>query len=281
MSEHVTETEKPCVRGCTIARRHAEECEDRDTCAGCLPRPAQHGRLCLGCHRRLVNLIDNIPGQHDLLRAFIQKAGTSGPQQLETEARITTQWRTDSSAPYPSGLYAKGYVGAPQESEPLRSACIDSARALTDWLAVVIDDLIEATGASGPTRLYTQAAEHGLKRVRWSAVLDRYVADDVPPAYEVHDAARWLGAQIGRLEAQEWVGDVWEEIAEHMSQAHSLAPWRTQVSSLDGIECPECHRMALVHFGGDDFVSCTACKAVVEWGRYWIWVRELEARRTA
>ena len=66
-----------------------------------------------------------------------------------------------------------------------------------------------------------------------------------------------------------------------MSQAHSLAPWRTQVSSLDGIECPECHRMALVHFGGDDFVSCTSCKAVIEWGRYWIWVRELEARRTA
>ena len=30
MSEHVTETEKPCVRGCTIARRHAEEILEAD-----------------------------------------------------------------------------------------------------------------------------------------------------------------------------------------------------------------------------------------------------------
>src|SRR5690349_2475215 len=48
----MSETTEACIRGCSMLRRHLADCEDPETCRGCLPRRAEVGHLCGPCHRR-------------------------------------------------------------------------------------------------------------------------------------------------------------------------------------------------------------------------------------
>lgn len=286
-SDHVTQTqqlEQPCVRGCTKARRHVTDCEDRDACEGCFPRPAEHGRLCLSCHRRLVQWVDDAPAQVHLLRLVTAKGSpNSVPDTVETNAKIVTGWRTSSGAAHPSGLYARSTPHAAAEEEPVRIAAIDTAREIEDWISEQIEHLVQEHDAAGPARAMTAAArehgEHG--RWRWSHGVEDYVWTDPPARYVIESGARWLYAQIARFEQRPEVGDLWQELGEMMSRAHALAPWRQETAVLDGIECPACHKMGLVRFGGDDFVSCSMCNVHIEEDRYWIWVKILNEGRKA
>jgi hypothetical protein len=60
-----------------------------------------------------------------------------------------------------------------------------------------------------------------------------------------------------------------------------LAPWREEAARLKGIECPQCHAIALVRYGGDEHVTCQRCNAHIEPDRYAIWVRVLANERKA
>jgi hypothetical protein len=53
-----------CKGLCRMARRHLDECADSGMgadCGGCLPRPATHGLICEGDHRRLERSLYEIP----------------------------------------------------------------------------------------------------------------------------------------------------------------------------------------------------------------------------
>ena len=260
----------PCARGCTRARQHVEECDVQE-CSGCLPRSAEHGRLCPSCHRRLLQWIDVAPAQVHLLRMVVGKVLPGAmPGVVETNAKIVTTWRTDSGQGYPSSLYAKSSTPAYAESEPIRTAALDLAQDIEDWLSEQVEMLVDAHGMTGPDR-----ALSGFER-------DLIRLGAPPPArFVLGPACRWLAAQIGRLEEVEHIADLWDELGERMSHAHALAPWRQQASSLDGISCPHCQRMSLVLYGGDDFVTCTTswCQSTFEWERYAIWARMLVAAR--
>ncbi|WP_346007448.1 hypothetical protein [Janibacter terrae] len=277
----------PCVRGCTQARQHVTDCEDRDTCDGCLPRPAEHGHLCHSCHRRLVQWLADVPAQVHLLRLVTGKASPNSlPDIVETNAKIVTTWRTDSGQGYPSGLYAKGTPHAVAEGEPVRLAAIDVAQELEDWISIQIEELVERYDAAGPERALTTHerlnGRHGRMRLGMrNTERPEYVWTPPPPRYVLAPGARWLLAQVGRFEYDPGIGDLYGELGEMMSRAHALAPWRQETAVLDGIECPECHRMGLVRYGGDDFVSCTMCPAHIEEDRYWAWVRILNEERRA
>lgn len=103
-----------CRGLCRIARRHLDSCGD-DKCRGCLPRPATHGRLCEGDHRRLECALYDIPrvlilldrhknpGQRGQSSDRIRRTKGDPPAPLnldilDAEQRIldiTTEWARD------------------------------------------------------------------------------------------------------------------------------------------------------------------------------------------
>jgi len=248
-----------CIRGCTIARKHETDCPDRDACKGCEPREAKHGWLCEGCHLRLLDWLTNAPGQHALLKI------TATPSL--------------SQAMQPDAIHASTY-GAPT---PLNIAAASTMTDLTDVLSGWVEMVADQHGMRGPIALLTRnGIENPQGRQlnpRWSHFAGQSVWCDPPIRFEIHAACLWLRGQIERLEACPGIGDLWGELGEVMSQAHCLAPWREESARLKGIECPECHSIALVRYGGDEHVTCQRCNAHVSPGRYAIWTRELAGVR--
>jgi hypothetical protein len=269
----------PCARGCVQARKHITDCTEKD-CKGCLPRGAEFGGLCYGCHSRLLNMLHTAPAQHALLEAVVAPSFAQDYAQ-PTMARVPGP-RVDSSGAYYMALAKR--TGASEGSEPLRLACIDTATALTDILSEWVEMLAEQHAMSGPIRLATgSGTAWGHWRVsRWPLAVDEapeWVWSDPPALFAIGSACKWLLAQVALLESCPGIKSLWAELAETMSQAHALAPWREQAATLKGIECPECHRSTLRLFGGDEDVTCTTCHATIGWDRYAIWVRELQQRR--
>ena len=281
----------PCVRGCTRARQHITDCEDRDACEGCEPVGAEHGRLCYRCHQRLVQWIEDAPAQVHLLRLVVGKGSpNSVPNTVETNAKIVTQWRTSDGQAHPSGLYAKGTESAFAESEPIRLAAIDVAQEIEDWFSIQIEELVQEYEQAGPDRAMTAHERKEGKHGKWVAKfvgLDGpdddgdYVWVSPPERYVLASGARWLYAQVGRFEQRPEIGDLYSELGEIMSRAHAIAPWRKECAVLDGIECPACHKMGLVRFGGDSFVTCSKCNEHMHEDRYWVWVKILSEERKA
>lgn len=266
-----TET-RLCVRGCTAPRRHVfTEGTGRacgEDCTGCLPRSAEYGRLCFDCHKRLKRMLTEAPGQHAILVADV---APSFAQHLhaETQARIRTQWRTDTSQPYPDGLYANPQGGSPQESEPLRVACLDHAQQLSDWLSSYVERVCDDYAMVGPTKALNGPESDPTRCAHptWR--------------FKVTTACAWLLEQIERLEWYDAVGDDFEELNSIMGQAHALRPWRDQVARIPGVPCPNCHRTTLVRYGGEEDVECQTkwCESVFTPARYGVWVRMLAQDR--
>ncbi len=262
-----------CIRGCTAPRRHVfVESEGRtcgEDCSGCLPREAEYGQVCFHCHKRLKRMLTEAPGQHAVLCADV---APSFAQHLhaETQARIRTSWRTDTDQRYPDGLFASAQGGAPQESEPIRLACLEVAQELADWLSQLVERLCDDYGMTGPERMLNGAEQDPARcgHPTWR--------------FEVTTASAWLVEQIGRLEFYDSVGDDFEDLSMLMARAHALRPWREQVARIPGVPCPNCHRPTLVRYGGEVDVECQTryCQSIFTPERYGLWVRMLHEERT-
>lgn len=249
-----------CVRGCTRARRHLDTCEDNDACSGCEPRRANHGLLCGPCHNRLAEWLRVAPMQHDLL---VVMAAPTLEQILSDEPR--------------------GSLDGPPA--PLSVHALAAAWDITDMLSGLVDFVCEVHGLTGPPRLRTGDSLVNPRKVSWSESLGEYFWTDPPPRYATARAAKWLTAQMERLEMLETIGDDWDALGLVMSLGHAVAPWRETSARLDGIPCPECHHMSLELFGGTVNVTCTnrKCKTEIAPRRYAIWARmytEERAERT-
>ena len=253
---------EPCIRGCTAPRQHVTACEDREACRGCLPRAAEFGHLCERCHLRLSASLAEVPGQHALLMATVAPSSQVAIRPQPTHGR-PDYTPTESDAP--RYIYVTGTTtSSPQEGEPVRIACLDTAQGLADLLSEWIEWVCEVHAATGPTRVQTQAEREG-----WS---------EPPMRFEIDTAVRWLRGNIGRLESLEAVGDMMEDLRALMGQAHALAPWREEVKRINGIPCPACHRHTLRQYGGRDTVTCVTewCKEEIPQDRYMIWARMYE-----
>jgi hypothetical protein len=256
-------------------------------CRGCLPREAEFGRLCNGCHQRLLNMLHTAPAQHRLLLAVVEP---SSQQSLAAQPKRPwpDTWRTDSEGPH--YRHPPSPVAASEGCLPLRVDAFDTARQIADTLSAWVEMLVNQHELHGPVDLRTGAEDAGGRHGRWRESrwpLRRDDPDDLPVPvwqdpplrFEISSASRWLIAQLERLESSPGIRDLWGELADVMVQAHALAPWREQAAALKGIECPECHRNTLRLFGGDENVTCTTCRASIPWARYAVWVRELAQRR--
>jgi hypothetical protein len=294
--ETVGAIRRACTRGCLTPRRHVADCVDRESCDGCFPRPAEYGLLCYPCHKRFEELVKAIPGQHRLLMIAAIPSGELNISQ-ETIAKIGDGWRTDSDQRH-QGPYAHGSTAAAESSEPMRTAALDAAQMVSDWLSETIERLVEDYRCAGPVRLMTLHEQAGNGRVVWKsaeagyrplvvhgsgpdAMAGEYVWTEPPPRFEIHAGTTWLMAQMERLEYDDAIGDVVEQFSDLMSQAHALAPWREQVAKLPGIPCRTCHRCTLARFGGQEFVTCLnqKCRETYSPGEYAIWTRVLADAR--
>lgn len=129
---------------------------------------------------------------------------------------------------------------------PISAAIFDVRQTLADQLALWVDDFAEDVDLTKPDRSTVEA-----------------------------DAAfllRWIKS----LELCDWIGDWWEELAETMSQAHALAPWRPSMRRIKRVPCPGCAETNLVIFGGESDVTCLSCRIMMTEERFGLWERVLK-----
>lgn len=143
-------------------------------------------------------------------------------------------------------------------------------------------EMIRAKNAEAPAPIDLEVLDH--IDVMFACVLgwmDNLIEDvaaagsklKAPDVRDVRHAAPWLERHIRTLELQPWIGEAWVELAESMSIAHGLAPWRPEVRRIQGIPCPECKAVSLVIYGGESDVTCTRCRMMYPEERYGIWAR--------
>lgn len=272
-----------CVRGCTMFGKHQTDCEDRDTCRGCFPRPADFGSFCESCHLRFAAMIQQAPAQRNLLLASTTP-GRGPDLTAQTVARIPDGWRTDDSQP-DARMHARSTAPAYEEGEPMRLACLDVAQEIADMLSTWVDRLVEEHDMRGPDLHRSNEERKDGRWRRWSpmhGVDGAYVWVEAPARFKVESASRWLIAQLANLERLDGIGDDMEVMLDVMSRAHALAPWREESKRLPGIPCPECKRVSLRIFDGETDVTCTnpACRMMIPHTRYLIWARIWEEQRT-
>lgn len=290
MTERISTT--PCASGCTHHGRHVTDCEDRDTCRGCLPRYAETGWLCYSCQAKLREALRDAQFQYDLLLATVTPS-MSQALSARTETSIPDGWRTTTTStdgetvdPPPSRRHAKPSRRPSEGTIPIRAACLDVSRELSDVLSEWVERLAQDYQCTTPPQALTMDERVDPRRKVWREANayreGGYVWVDPPARFEVSTAAGWLGSNITRLVCQEGIADELESLRSLMSRAHALAPWREESKAIPGVRCPECQRKTLRQFGGSEDVTCTnpACRVQIGKGRYGVWRRMHEGRVT-
>lgn len=170
-------------------------------------------------------------------------------QLMLSQAEIHENWLTGNlPAGTTQGGMRQDYESRgtkPAPPAPIKLAILDIRQLLGDRLATWADYLVTERSLTGPT-------QHSVK------------AD-----------SKFLLAWLGELEKLDWIGDMFEELADTLSDAHALAPWRPEANRLRGIPCPDCNEKSLFIFGGEEDVTCTACHGMMTPARYGIWTRML------
>lgn len=225
------ETTSACVRGCVMYLRHLDECEgvNDETCRGCLPQRATHGRLCNTCRRRLELMIHDAPTVIRWLTGNMT-AGDGSSRAKEDHERV----RSEGDVP-----------------APIKLDLLDHRDLLRDRLALWVDDWCEHKGLSGP---------------------DRHT-----PETDSDYLLMWLPGICGL----EWIGDWWTEMAETMSEAHAMAPWRPAMRRIRGVPCPGCAETNLAIYGGESDITCLSCRIMMTEDRFELWERVLKQDQEA
>lgn len=128
---------------------------------------------------------------------------------------------------------------------PISAAIFDVRELMRDRLALWVDHWCEEKGLSGPGR------------------------------HSAETDAAYLLMWLPGICKLDWIGDWWEELAETMSQAHALAPWRPAMRRIPRVPCPGCAETNLAIFGGESDVTCLSCKIVMTEERFGLWERVL------
>ena len=129
---------------------------------------------------------------------------------------------------------------------PLSAAIFDVRQLLADQLAAWVDDFAEDVSLTKPTRSTVEADSAFL--LRW----------------------------IKSLELCDWIGDWMQELADTMSQAHALAPWRPTMRRVPQVPCPGCAETNLAIYGGESDVTCLSCGIMMTEDRFGLWERVLK-----
>lgn len=225
----------PCASGCTQRGQHVPDCTDWGAadpkCRGCLPRPAEFGRLCAWCWQRLNADVVDSPA----LARYLWAIGHAG----------------ESGSAGGDGIRS----GDPAERALLHGAidALDGLHAcLASWAHLILEEHPDGDRMSGPD-------ERGVRRTQWSRA--RVLKDDelaepyyIPPTVAgVHDPAatsrlvRWLLPLLAWCSAQEWAGEMRREIGSVVRTTAARFPVAERTRAIPGVECPVCEMTSLVY----------------------------------
>jgi hypothetical protein len=214
----------PCARLHPVPGVHApgctctRDCPDHEGhCRGCAPAEATRGLLCDRDSR--------------ILRGML--GAEEGLDPDHPVHGLPWAWEHLAVA-YPSLTQAPGGGGSSiDDPEAERLAAVlslrsDIAERLLYWTFAVMN----ASGRAGPEIPATERLS-------------------------VRRCAPFLLAQAEVLEVDLQVAAAWQELADLMSRAHALAPWRPAPTQIQGIPC-RCGAMALHDHGSE--ITCWACR---------------------
>lgn len=232
-----TTTTAACARGCAMYRRHLDECPN-PTGEAIWTGPSQGHPPCRGCLPRRAEHGNLCWPCH---RRF---------QLMLTDAPTVWRWLTGNMTAGEGAARAKedherrpgGDEGSPT---PVKLDVLDLRDLLADRLAAWADDWAEHHHVTAPRHDIDADSEFLL---------------------------RWLPG----LERLDWIADWWEELAETMTDAHALAPWRPTLQRVSGVPCPDCQETQLAIFGGESDVSCLSCRTIIRAEHFALWERIIE-----
>lgn len=141
--------------------------------------------------------------------------------------------------------------GSGEQPAPIKVDILDLRDLLRDRLTLWVDDWCEFKGLSGPDRHTPEADSEYL--------------------------LTWLPG-ICKLD---WIGDWWTEMAETMSEAHALAPWRPAMRRVPRVPCPGCGETNLAIFGGESDITCLSCRIIMTEARFGLWEQVLKMDQEA
>lgn len=169
-----------------------------------------------------------------------------------TDAPVVYRWLTGNMATGSSGASDGDVVtGSREQPLPIKADVYDVRQLLADRLAAWVDDFAEDVDLTKPERSTVEA-----------------------------DAAfllRWIRS----LELCDWIGDWWQELAETMSLAHALAPWRPAMRRVPQVPCPGCAETNLAIWGGESDVTCLSCGIMMTEDKFGLWERVLKMDQEA
>lgn len=220
-----------CLSGCTVRGQHLADCDDREGCRGCLPRPAEFGQLCAWCWQRLNADVVDAPALARYLWAVAHAGPTSGP----SDDRV-------ASGGDPA---ERGVVHAAIDALDGLHACLAS------WAHLILEEHPDGEHMAGPD-------ERGVRVTQWSPA--RVLAcDELAEPYYVKPTVagvrdtqatsrlvRWLLPHLAWCSAQEWAGEMRREVADVVRTTAARYPVAERTRDIPGVACPVCERVSLV-----------------------------------
>lgn len=220
------------------------------------------GACVLGCKMLRLHLVECEGVNDSTCRGCLPRRADRGRlchrcyRRLElmlTDAPVVYRWLTGNLGAGQQASRAKqeherrsgGEKGVIETPVPVKIDILDTRDLLADQLTEWVDDWVQTNSLAGPSR-HTPKAD-----------------------------ARFLLMWLPTMVREEWIGDWWEALAETMSQAHALAPWRPAVRRLPKVPCPGCGETNLVIYGGESDVSCQSCGIMMTEERFGLWEQVL------
>ncbi len=240
-----------CVSGCVIRGQHLVSCADEE-CKGCVPRPAEVGRLCQWCWQSLVGAVVDVPTVTAHL-AYLARPALSSPS-----------GKTDGGggAPGPRILY-------PPE--------LDAADELVGALGVWVEEIVAEHPAHllGPSQIGWRWSRPGVQVLHGEEVSP----DPVPlgASQEAVEATqRWIMPHLRWVADQEWAGEMRAELSRMVATIRARWPWEERPHVVP-MPCPSCGCFSLTYHPpsvehAPQMVTCDS----PECGRQWVddtWTR--------
>lgn len=207
----------------------------RPECTGCLPRPAEFGRLCAWGWQRLNADVVDAPS----LARYLWAVGHSGPSSAVSEE--STGGRSD-----------------PRTRSVMHPAvdALDGLHAvLASWARVVLDEHPDGHRMAGPDQT-------GVRLTRGTKQLDRETFPHLPEEPSVwvrpsevagvHDPGatgnlvRWILPHLAWCSEQPWIGEMRQELASVVRTTAARYPVEERTRAIPGVTCPRCDQATLV-----------------------------------
>lgn len=228
----MTNVPDPCACGCVLRGQHRTECADREACKGCLPRPAQFGRLCAWDWQRLNADVVDAPALVRYLWALAH-SGETGSAEVKVQG------------------------GDPSERGILHGA-LDAAdglhACLASWAHLILEEHPNGDHMAGPDDRGVRYTSTG----KWldPEVFPRYDGEPMvfiarPEVSGLHDPeatsrlVRWMLPLLGWCSAQEWAAEMRSEVADVVRTTAARFPVEERTRAIPGVTCPVCERVSL------------------------------------